>query len=296
MSITQDKAVDTGPDCRRDGTECGCCRNFLKNRFVYTIFSPRARGVSVGINLNPDKGCNFDCAYCEVDRRVAGRAPELDLDAMAMELESSVELVWSGKLLLQPQFARLSPGLAGLRHVALSGDGEPTLCPQFLEAVQVVMHLRARRRVRFFKVVLITNASRLEEEQVRSALQLFTKEDEIWAKLDGGTQEYVNLVNAPDVSIEIILSGILSVARARPVVIQSLFPLLDGNQPSAEEISAYAMRLNWLKQKGAKIRLVQVYSATRPPANPGCGHLSLKSLSAIAQIVRQQTNLNVEVF
>jgi wyosine [tRNA(Phe)-imidazoG37] synthetase (radical SAM superfamily) len=230
-----------------------------------------------------------------VDRRTAGRAPELDVDAMGRELESTVRLVSSGTL-LPPQYARLSPELRRLSHVALSGDGEPTLCPRFLEAVQAVAHLRARRQVPFFKVVLITNASRLEEEQVLSGLQLFTRHDEVWAKLDGGTQDYVNLVNAPDVSIDIILSGILSVARVRPVVIQSLFPLLDRKQPSTEEISAYASRLNWLKERGAKIRLVQVYSATRPPAKPGCGHLSLKSLSAIAQTVRQLTNLNVEVF
>jgi sulfatase maturation enzyme AslB (radical SAM superfamily) len=53
---------------RSSGTALGCLRDFLDNRFVYTVVSPRARGLSVGVNLNPDKFCNFDCVYCEVNR------------------------------------------------------------------------------------------------------------------------------------------------------------------------------------------------------------------------------------
>ena len=43
-------------------------RNLLHNRFVYVTVSPRAKGLSVGVNMNPDKQCNFDCVYCEVNR------------------------------------------------------------------------------------------------------------------------------------------------------------------------------------------------------------------------------------
>lgn len=43
-------------------------REFLGNRFVYAVISQRAHGLSIGINLNPNKACNFDCAYCEVNR------------------------------------------------------------------------------------------------------------------------------------------------------------------------------------------------------------------------------------
>src|ERR1041385_3366812 len=53
---------------QRAGTAFGQPRDFLGNRFVYAVISARARGLSLGINLNPDKQCNFDCIYCEVDR------------------------------------------------------------------------------------------------------------------------------------------------------------------------------------------------------------------------------------
>ncbi len=38
-------------------------RDFLANRFVYAVLSPRARGLTLGVNMNPDKRCNFDCVY-----------------------------------------------------------------------------------------------------------------------------------------------------------------------------------------------------------------------------------------
>jgi hypothetical protein len=43
-------------------------RDFLGNRFVYAVISSRAGGLSLGVNMNPDRRCNFDCSYCEVDR------------------------------------------------------------------------------------------------------------------------------------------------------------------------------------------------------------------------------------
>jgi wyosine [tRNA(Phe)-imidazoG37] synthetase (radical SAM superfamily) len=271
-------------------------RDFLGHRFVYLTISPRARGLSVGVNLNPDKRCNFDCVYCEVDRRVPVASAALELSVLAKELESTIALVMSGKLREQPPYSHMPPELLRLRHVAISGDGEPTLCPQFREAVETVVHVRATSRGPFFKIVLITNASNLDAGQVQDGLRLFTRDDEVWAKLDVGTQAQMNLVNKSEVPIEKILSNILLVARQRPVVIQSLFPAVNGEAPSEQDIEQYAQRLKELTMAGAQISLVQVYSATRPTVNPQCGHLPLRTLSRIAQTVRSRTGLNVEVF
>ena len=48
-------------------------RKFFDNRFVYAVISQRARGLSIGVNMNPDKRCNFDCGYCEVNRSLPAR-------------------------------------------------------------------------------------------------------------------------------------------------------------------------------------------------------------------------------
>jgi wyosine [tRNA(Phe)-imidazoG37] synthetase (radical SAM superfamily) len=231
-----------------------------------------------------------------VNRLVPGRDSKLDLDVMAMELESALALVHAGKLRENPAYALLPPELLRLRHVAISGEGEPTLCPQFRDAVETVIHVRAQARVPFFKIVLITNASNLDATEVQEGLRLLTRRDEIWAKLDGGTQAYMARVNKTSVPLEKILSNIVLVARQRPVIIQSLFPALDGTGPDDEEVTRYAQRLQTLKDAGAEIPLVQIYSATRPTPNSACGHLPLRRLSQIAQAVRSATGLNAEVF
>lgn len=272
----------------------GYPRDFLRNQFVYLVISPRARGLSVGVNVNPIMRCNFDCAYCEIDRKSPARALEFDVDRMANELRKTLELGYSGWLRQQPRYANLPPDLLDIRHVALSGDGEPTLSDNFLEAVQGVVSVRAAGD--FFKIVLITNSTALNQPQVQQGLKFLIREDEVWAKLDCGTQEYLNQVNGTNISLKKILDNILMVARKRPVIIQSLFPAINGAEPSATEINEYAQRLKELRNAGAEIPLVQIYSATRPTARDGCRHLPLKTLINIAKTVRKTTRLRIEVF
>ena len=288
------------PAAPRDGnaheTAFGSPRDFLDNRFVYVVVSARARGLSIGVNMNPDKRCDFDCVYCEVNRNVPAREPNLDVDAMAAELKKTIEFVCEGRLRERPWYRAMPDELLQLRHVALSGDGEPTLAPNFEEVLQEVIHVRALTTSSFFKLVLITNSVGLDLPQVQQGLKHFTKQDEVWAKLDGGTQAYLDRVNRPGARLDKILSNILLVARQRPVVIQSLFPAIHGEEPPLEEIDHYARRLKELKHAGAQISLVQIYSAARPTTHSECGHLSLKCLSRIAQTVRQVTGLKAEVF
>jgi wyosine [tRNA(Phe)-imidazoG37] synthetase (radical SAM superfamily) len=269
-------------------------RDLLGNRFVYAVISSRARGLSLGVNMNPDRRCNFDCYYCEVDRRSPSHERQLLVDVMAAELHRTIQAVRSGQFHSRAGFQHLPPELLALRHVALSGDGEPTLAPNFVEAVQAVARVRALGG--FFKIVLLTNGTGLDQPEVLRGLEILTKSDEIWIKLDGGTQSFVDRVNRPNVPLEKILANIQMVGRRRPVVIQSLFPSIEGDEPPPEEIQEYAQRLKELKAGGADISLVQIYSAARPGVHSEWGHLPLRVLSQIAQTVRQVTGLRAEVF
>jgi len=277
-------------------TAFGSPRDFLDNRFVYVVVSARARGLLVGVNMNPDKECNFGCVYCEVQRSEPPREWTLDPDVMAHELKRTLTTVREGRLRELPCYHALPDELLQLRHVALSGDGEPTYSPLFTESVQSVVHIRALGGVPFFKIVLMTNATGLDRPTIQEGLKYFTKSDEIWAKLDGGTQAYVNRVNRMEIPIEKVLENILVLARQRPVIIQSLFPSINGEEPPLEEIEQYAQRLRQLKSAGAQIPLVQIYSASRPTPNSGISHLPLKTLSRIAHTVRQVAGLKAEVF
>jgi wyosine [tRNA(Phe)-imidazoG37] synthetase (radical SAM superfamily) len=280
----------------RHETAFGCPRDFLDNRFVYAVVSARARGLSIGINMNPDTACNFDCVYCEVHHGETPRERHLEVDVMAAELKKTLDFVEEGRLRERPWFQSVPDELLTLRHVALSGDGEPTLAPNFVEAVEAVIHVRALGAYPFFKLVLITNGTGLDQPEIRQGLKFFTNSDEIWVKLDGGTQAYLNKVNKTDVPLEKILGNIIELGRQRPVIIQSLFPSINGEGPALEEIEQYAQRLRELRQGGAQIRLVQIYSATRPTPNSSCGHLPLRTLSHIAQTVRQIAGLKAEIF
>jgi wyosine [tRNA(Phe)-imidazoG37] synthetase (radical SAM superfamily) len=278
------------------GNPFGRPREFLGNRFVYAVISQRAHGLSIGINLNPDKACNFHCAYCEVDRSATGVDTRVDLDVMAAELEALLALTHEKRLGELPYFHTIPQELLNLKGVALSGDGEPTLSPQFAEIIREVIHVRSRGKFPFFKLVLITNTSGFDLPEVKQGLHLLTRRDEIWAKLDAGTQGYMEKINGPGVNLHKVTSNILKIARERPIVIQSLFPMVKEQEPPPEEIEMYVERLNELKAHGAQISLVQVHSAHRPSHHPDVGHLPLKVLSRIAHRIREVTELQAEVF
>jgi wyosine [tRNA(Phe)-imidazoG37] synthetase (radical SAM superfamily) len=274
----------------------GSARDFLENRFVYLLISERAKGLSVGVNMNPDKRCDYDCIYCEVDRRVPAAEKKLNVELMAEELQATLGLIARDELKVIRHYAALDPELRRLRHVTLSGDGEPTLSPQFKEALQAVVHVRALGKVPFFKLVLVTNGSGLNRVEVQGGIKLLTRQDEVWIKLDGGTQTYLNRINRSQVSLGQTLQNILSLARQRPVIIQSLFPAIRDLEPPAEEVEQYALRLKELKEHGAQIPLVQIYSCTRPTIRDEATHLPLRSLSHIAHRVREVSGLPAEVF
>jgi hypothetical protein len=64
--------------------------NFEANVYVYPVISRRAGGLSIGVNLNPDKVCNFDCPYCQVDRTTPGGPTRVEVADLVDELECCV--------------------------------------------------------------------------------------------------------------------------------------------------------------------------------------------------------------
>jgi wyosine [tRNA(Phe)-imidazoG37] synthetase (radical SAM superfamily) len=271
-------------------------KDYLDNRFVYVALSRRAHGLAIGVNLNPDRRCNFNCLYCEVNRALPLVEGKLDIKVMAEELDRTLTMARRGQLRQRPAYQAFPEELLRLRDVALTGDGEPTLADDFAEAVKAVIHVRASSGIPFFKIVLLTNASSLRSAPVRAGLKYLTNSDEVWTKLDAGTEAWFGKINRTTISYDTILSNILGLAKERPVVIQSLFPSIHGEEPKVEEIEAYAHRLKELRDAGAQISCVQIYSASRPSMRSECRHIPLRSLSLIAQRVRQVSGLKTEIF
>src|SRR2546428_8522728 len=84
-------------------------RTFDANRFVYPVLSRRSGGISIGVNLNPDKICNFDCIYCQVDRTRQSETRFVELEALLAELDHMLGMVASGEIYETERF-RETPG------------------------------------------------------------------------------------------------------------------------------------------------------------------------------------------
>jgi len=273
-------------------------RSLGENRYVYAVLSRRARGVSVGINLNPDKICNFDCIYCQVDRTTPPLLREVDEEALMGELESVLARGKEGSLFTEGRFATLPPEGRRIVDISFAGDGEPTTYPRFREIVAKVVSLKKRLGLDGVKISVLTNCTVLDRPAVKEALALLdASEGEIWAKLDAGTESYYEKVCVPGgARLAAILSNIRETAKLRPVVIQSLFLKYLGEGPPPHEIEAYCQRLQEIMEAGGRIKLVQVYTVARRPAVKEVEPLPDAEVDTIAETVRRSTGLQAEAF
>lgn len=147
------------------------------------IFSRRL-GSSLGVNILPSKGklCNFDCIYCECgwnkDGAVAGREfPRL------AEVEKALEIKLS---------SAASQGVP-VDSITFSGNGEPTMNPDFAGIIDVTLRLRDRYFPKA-KVSVLSNATLIGRDDVTEALM---RVDNPILKIDAPTQELVEAINKP---------------------------------------------------------------------------------------------------
>lgn len=167
----------------------------LFENIIFGPVSSRRLGVSLGVNLLPQHGklCNFDCIYCECgwnrERRNDNVLPSYDdvVTALEAKLTSFKE---AGKK---------------IDTITFSGNGEPTIHPDFPAIIDKVLELRGRIFPEA-KVSVLSNATMIGRPEIREALM---KIDNPILKLDSADIEVVRTVNRPqgNYSIEAVLSG-----------------------------------------------------------------------------------------
>ena len=160
--------------------------NILRNS-VYGPVTSRRLGCSLGVNILPlrAKVCNFDCLYCECGWNAAPYVPaqhtgwKSNANEILHVLEKRIEeLVAAGTI---PQI------------ITFSGNGEPSLHPDFLQLVKGTTAIRDRL-LPGVKVGIFSNSGMLDKPGVFEALQLA---DERFMKLDSAREETVRLINRP---------------------------------------------------------------------------------------------------
>ncbi|MDR2802544.1 MAG: radical SAM protein [Prevotellaceae bacterium] len=154
--------------------------------FHEIIFGPvqsRRLGVSLGVNLLPANGkwCNFDCIYCECGWN-AGRRNDRRLPP-----REQVSEALRGKLQSMQQDGALPDA------ITFSGNGEPTLHPQFAEIMDDVVALRNQLAPQT-KICVLSNATNLSNDAVFRALK---KTDKPILKLDSAIESSVRRINQP---------------------------------------------------------------------------------------------------
>ncbi len=246
-------------------------RDYAGMRYVYPVVSRRAGGVSIGVNLNPNKACNWRCIYCQVPNLIRGVGPEIDLPVLRAELQTMLEGIVHGDFMEKhaPEGARV------LKDIAFSGDGESTSSPQFLAAIEAVeeaignFHLASK-----IKIVLITNGSLVGRKEVQEGLELLGRMGgEVWFKLDRGDDEAIRLTNGVALTIESHIKNLKIAARLVPTWVQTCMFGSDEDVPSDEDLRAYLAVLEALVAEKTPLVGVLLYGMARPPMLPEASNL-----------------------
>jgi wyosine [tRNA(Phe)-imidazoG37] synthetase (radical SAM superfamily) len=272
-------------------------RHFDDFRWVYPVLSRRSGGLSIGVNLNPDKACNFDCPYCQVDRRGPAPTPEVDPAGVEAELREMLGRVAATGL--EEVFPGVPAEQRKLSDVALSGDGEPTMRMEFPDICRRLSLVREKWIASGgtpFRLVLITNATLLDRPAVIEGLGVLCQGGggEIWGKLDAGTEAFYRKVNVTRVPLAKILDNLSATALRFPLRIQTLFFERSGESPDEAEVDAWLGNLETIQRHGPLLG-VQLHTVARATAVAGCKPMSVEWLEEVANHVRSRTKLDVEV-
>ncbi|MAE70947.1 MAG: radical SAM protein [Gemmatimonadetes bacterium] len=272
-------------------------RSFDAFRYVYPVVSRRSAGLSVGVNVNPNKVCSFSCRYCQVDRGSPAALARVDLDLLFDEVDALLDLAQSGRIFSHPRFEHTPEEWKRLNDVAFSGDGEPTSYPLLGEAISGVQNILDERGAGHVKTIVLTNGTRLGDAEVRARLEvLAARPYEIWVKLDAGTQTYFETISGKKLALDRIVDGIATLARTLEVTIQCLVPTLHGSDPGDDEIVAIADRVRFIANQGGRVKLVQLHTTARRPAHPEIGRVSDDRLECIGQLLRTRLDMPVAIY
>ncbi len=258
-------------------------RGFGDNRYVYAVLSRRSGGISIGINLNPDKHCNFACVYCQVDRQHMPPPEPVNLKQLTTELGDMLAAARDGSLFAEHRFRDLPEPLKQVRDIALSGDGEPTQCTRFSDIAKRVTDLAAKGDGPPIPVVLITNATGLDLEGVITGVdRIMAGGGAVWAKLDAGTADYYYRICGQTVPFQRVIDNLTHTAKRHPITLQTCLFNIEGSPPPDTEIDAYGERVTDIVADGGTIQSIQLYTVSRPPAQGIVSPLDEAALERIA--------------
>ncbi|MDE5810476.1 MAG: radical SAM protein [Muribaculaceae bacterium] len=253
--------------------------------FTSTIFGPihsRRLGVSLGVNLMPRDGkvCTFDCLYCEAGFNAQGPGKAGIPDRAEV------------KKLLEAKLADMKQKDEPLDVITFSGNGEPTLHPDFKGVINDTIELRDR----YFpnvKISVLSNSTRINQQPVVEALK---RVDNNILKLDSAIDSTVRLIDRPTYPTYSVDSIVDSMKQfGNDLIIQTMF--LRGSHDGTPIDNTTDHEVDALIEvyKKLKPREVMIYSIDRKTPEENLVKVEKDELLKIAEKISNQAGVKVQV-
>lgn len=237
----------------------------MREEIVFGPIRSRRLGSSLGINVLPEHGklCNFDCIYCECGWNRDGRG------------DTHLPVAGDLRAALEARLSACSRYGIGIDSITFSGDGEPTLNPDFPEMVDITLELRDR----FFpeaKVSVLSNATMVHKDAVFEALR---KVDNPILKIDAPTTALARVINRPagGYRVERIVEALKRFEG--DFVLQTMFLKCDGFDSSSPEFLQGWMDI----VRTLRPREVMVYTIDRETPQKGLIRFSSDEMRRLVQ-------------
>ena len=251
--------------------------------FHSTVFGPihsRRLGVSLGVNLMPDDGkvCSFDCLYCEAGFNAQGAG------TTGLPLREQVRLQLEAKL------REMHAKGDALDVITFSGNGEPTLHPDFPHIIEDTLALRDKYYPEA-KVSVLTNSTMVFKPAVAEALK---KADNNILKLDSAVEDTMRLIdrpNSPDFTVERVVEALRQFEGTGIIQTMMLRGEHDGipvDNTTDTEIEALIDAYRRIKP-----REVMLYSLDRSTPEERLVKVEKEELEIIGKRIQDETGISV---
>ena len=237
----------------------------IREEVVFGPIHSRRLGSSLGINLLPEKGkiCTFDCIYCECGWNKDGRDDT--------QLPSAEKV----RKALETKLQQCQKNGVNIDSITFSGDGEPTINPEFPQIIDNTIRLRDQYYPNS-KITVLSNATMVHKPKVFNALR---KVDNPTMKIDAPTNEWIEKINhpAPGYDIHRVVEALKQFDG--DFILQTMFLKSKNFDSSSAEI------LNgWMDiVRQLKPREIMVYTIDRPTPEEGLQKFTVDEMRAFVQ-------------
>ncbi|MEO0086978.1 MAG: radical SAM protein [candidate division WOR-3 bacterium] len=240
----------------------------LKNEIIYGPVNSKRLGRSLGINIisAKEKICSFNCIYCQygITKKTSGTFFSTE------EIEKALVDFFNNP--------------RSIDYLTFSGNGEPTLHPEFARIVKKVKELRDKYAPSV-PIALLSNSSNI----INLSYETLEMIDVKIFKLDAGNEELFLKINRPliKITLEEIVKGLKKVARKFPITIQTMFIIFnDENNYEKKALKDYLFRI-----KEINPAFIQIYSSDRPVAETNVSPITNEKLKKLEEIIHKKTKV-----